>query len=99
MREFPLPGEWMEFGARFGNDGRLYLAEWRQGFNVHQLRAMFFTCQEVGALRIELRQARADQARQLIEFERLARERAFYRHQLVLESRLGMCLARITLPD
>ena len=38
-------------GFRFGRDGLLYLPGWRNGFDAHQVRALFFTVQEAAALR------------------------------------------------
>ena len=43
-RDYRLPPEWEAAGARVGRDGLLYLAEWRRGFTVHELRALFFDC-------------------------------------------------------
>jgi len=30
MASYQVPPEWADFGARFGRDGLLYLAEWRR---------------------------------------------------------------------
>jgi hypothetical protein len=90
-----LPQEWEAAGARFGRDGLLYLAEWRRGFTVHELRALFFECQRVRTLEVELRQAVTDlEAAHRGESQSEARA-AWYRRQLVLESRLGAMLGRI----
>lgn len=90
-----LPATWADFGARFGQDEKLYLGEWRQGFTVHDLRALFFDCQQVAGLRADLARARRDLDRaesQLADTERRAQ---FYRRQLVNESRLGLALSRV----
>jgi len=90
-----LPPEWAAYGARFGRDGLLYLAEWRRGFTVHELRALFFDCQQVRTLKAELRQAVTDLERVSIERSQLEVRAAWYRRQLVLESRWAAMLARI----
>lgn len=93
--EHSVPAEWAAYGARFGSDGLLYLAEWRRGFTVHELRALFFECQQVRSLKARVRLAERDQARSDAEIDQLKRRCAFYRRNLVLESRLGLCLARL----
>lgn len=90
-----LPQEWTDYGARFGRDGLLYLAEWRRGFTVHELRAMFFRCQQVRSLQIDLDRARDELERVTIENAVLEKRTAFYRRQCQLESRLGLALSRI----
>jgi hypothetical protein len=90
-----LPATWTDFGARFGRDGLLYLNEWRKGFDVHELRAMFFHCQRVRSLECDLRLARAELEQLTIENARLDRERAFYRRQCYAEARLGLALVGI----
>lgn len=95
MRAYRVPPEWEAHGARFGRDGLLYLAEWRRGFTVHELRALFFDCQQVRSLSSE--KARLERERNHAEQESiLAEERAaWYRRQLVLEARLGAMLSRV----
>lgn len=95
MEAFFLPAEWMEAGARWGIDGCLYLAEWRRGFHIHELRALFFEAQAARSLAVEVKNLTssleaAEQAAQ--EAEKRA---AFYRAQLTRESRLGLALSRI----
>jgi hypothetical protein len=95
MRAYRLPPEWEAAGARFGRDGFLYLAEWRRGFTVHELRALFFECQRVHTLERELRQAVTELERVTIEQSQSEARAAWYRRQLVLEARLGAMLARL----
>lgn len=92
---YRLPADWEAFGARFGRDGLLYLAEWRRGFTVHELRALFFECQQVRTLKAEARQLMRDLDMVTAERDELARRVEFYRRQLILEARLGMALLRI----
>lgn len=95
MRAYRTPPEWEAAGARFGRDGLLYLAEWRRGFTVHELRALFFDCQRTRTLERELRQAVTDLERVNGELSQLEARAAWYRRQLVLEARLGAMLARV----
>lgn len=90
-----LPADWSEHGARWGADGLLYLPDWRRGFTVHELRAMFFESQQVRRLNADLRQRERDIAAMQAQIDALARRAAFYRAQVVLEARLGLLLARI----
>ena len=94
--EYLLPPEWADYGARFGRDGLLYLAEWRRGFTVHELRAMFFQCQQVRSLESEVKNLTSTVERLAGELDQSERRREFYRRQLVLESRLGAMLGRLT---
>lgn len=59
-----------------------HLAEWRRGFTVHELRNMFFDCQQIRALRTENRQLLQD----------LEEERAFYRRQCHHAAGMGLAL-------
>lgn len=90
-----LPQEWADYGARWGADGLLYLAEWRRGFTVHELRAMFFRCQQVRSLEHDLRAVTQERDELAGELQELRRRCAWYRRQLVLESRFGAMLERI----
>jgi hypothetical protein len=95
MGRYRVPPEWQEAGARFGRDDLLYLAEWRRGFTVHELRALFFDCQQVRTLKAELRQAVTDLERVSIERSQIEARAAWYRRQLILESRLGAMLGAL----
>jgi hypothetical protein len=95
MRAYRLPPEWEAAGARFGRDGFLYLAEWRRGFTVHELRALFFDCQRSRQLEYELRQAVTDLERATLEQSQTEARAAWYHRQLILESRFGAMLARL----
>lgn len=89
-----VPPDWEKSGARFGRDGLLYLGEWRRGFTPHELRALFFDCQRVRALDLEVKNLTSTVERLSDELDREQQRAAFYRHQLVLESRYGAMLAR-----
>lgn len=102
MSRYRLPPAWEAYGARIGADGLLYLAEWRRGFTVHELRALFFECQRARTLEREQRELKealdAAQAAQ----ERAERRAWWYRSQLVTESRYALivgALGRALDPD
>lgn len=46
-------------GFYFGRDGKMYLPTYRNGFDPHQIRALFFNVQEVAALRNEVKALKA----------------------------------------
>lgn len=97
MRVYRVPPEWGAAGARFGRDGLLYLAEWRRGFTVHELRALFFESQRARTLEHELRQLASQAERAAVEQSRAEQRAEWYRRQLVLESKLGAMLGRLAL--
>lgn len=90
-----VPQAWSEAGARFGEDGLLYLAEWRRGFDVHELRALFFQIQQIRALQLEVKNLTAQAEAAATAADRADDRALWYRRQLVLESRLGLALQRI----
>lgn len=90
-----VPAEWAAYGARFGADGLLYLGEWRRGFTVHELRALFFDCQQARGLRVEVKNLTSTVEALTTRLDEAEQRTAFYRRQLILESRLGAMLARI----
>lgn len=86
--------DWANFS--FGRDGLFYLDGWRRGFTPHEIRAQFYQVQMVRSLTHQAALAKKDAEKAIRaqhEAEKLA---AWYRSQLVLESRMGMALARIT---
>lgn len=95
MPAYKVPPEWADYGARFERDGLLYLAEWRRGFTVHELRSMFFQCQQVRSLTVEVKNLTSTVERQAAELEAAERRAWWLRGQLVAESRLGLALARL----
>lgn len=95
MRGYQLPPEWADYGARWGNDGLLYLAEWRRGFTVHELRALFFESQAARSLDLEVKNLTSTVESLQAQLAEADRRAWWYRHQLVAESRLGLALARL----
>jgi hypothetical protein len=88
MSRYRMPPEWADYGARWGKDGLLYLAEWRRGFDVHELRALFFECQQVRSLTRERDAVRRDLEVATARINRLETRIDWYRHQVTLEARL-----------
>ncbi len=95
MQGVEVPPEWAAHGASFGQDGLLYLPDWRRGFTIHELRAMWFQVQQVRSLESRLRLAERDFEALEARFEITERNCAFYRRQCTLEARLGLALSRI----
>lgn len=86
-----LPGEWD--GWRIDQHGVLWAPDtWRQGFTPHQLRAMFFECQQIRSYKNDIRQLRIDLAQQQDIIEDWKKRATFYRRQCTLEAQIGMAL-------
>jgi len=84
-----VPPAWAAAGARWGRDDLLYLGEWRRGFDVGELRALFFDCQQINTLRRERNAATAALDAATVKMEALERSVYWYRRQLIAEARLG----------
>ena len=86
-----LGDEWK--GYRFvGN--LFYVPEWRNGFAPHEIRAVFWKTQQIASLKNENALLKQELKRRNNEIDNLEVKAAFYRRQLVLESRFGMILQR-----
>ncbi len=96
MTRYRMPPDWANYGARWGNDGLLYLAEWRRGFTHGELRAMFFECQQVRTLKNERDAARRDLEALTAQFEAVESRAAWYRQQLTREARLYPLFQRLS---
>ncbi|MDP3662055.1 MAG: hypothetical protein U1D41_10070 [Nitrosomonas sp.] len=86
-----LGDEWK--GYRFKGN-LLYIPEWKNGFPPHEIRALFWKCQKVWSLEREIELLKRELEKRNKEFDNLEVKTAFYRRQLVLESKLGMILQR-----
>jgi len=86
-----LGEEWK--GYRF-KDNLFYVPEWKNGFPPHEIRALFWKCQQVWSLEREIELLKRELERRNEEFDSLEVKAAFYKRQLVLESRFGMILER-----
>lgn len=91
-RRYDLGEHHPEWEGFIFDDGQLHHPYWRRPFTAGDLRAMFYTSQQVRILEHELTQARRD-----LETAQAAQDAAehraqFYRQQLQLESRMGMML-------
>jgi len=86
-----LGDEWK--GYRFvGN--LFYVPEWRNGFAPHEIRALFWKCQQIWSLQQEIELLRKELERRNKDINNLEVKADFYRRQLVLESRFGLILQR-----
>ncbi len=86
-----LGEEWK--GYRFSNN-LFYVPEWKNGFPPHEIRALFWKCQKVWSLEREIELLKRELKNRNEEFDNLEVKTAFYRRQLVLESKFGMILQR-----
>jgi len=82
-----LGDEWQ--GYRFV-DNLFYVPEWRNGFTPHEIRALFWKCQQIRSLQREIGLLKHELERR----NDLEVKADFYRRQLVLESRFGLILQR-----
>ena len=86
-----LGDEWK--GYRFKGN-LFYVPEWKNGFPPHEIRALFWKCQQVWSLEREIELLKRELARRNEDIDNLEVKADFYRRQLVLESRFGMILER-----
>lgn len=68
-----LGDDWQ--GFHFGRDGLLYLPGWKYGWNPHEIKALFFTRQELRAVKADLadlRKANASLKQELAKLHNLS---------------------------
>ena len=87
-----LGSEWEGFSL--AADGLQHPA-WRRPFSCGELRAMFWRCQQVTILEHELARTRAEIEHAQVASDAAEQRAAWYRNQLILESRLGAMLGRL----
>ncbi|AEJ01579.1 hypothetical protein Nit79A3_1768 [Nitrosomonas sp. Is79A3] len=80
-------------GYRFSGN-LFYVPEWKNGFPPHEIRALFCKCQQIWSLEREIELLKRELARRNEDIDNLEVKAAFYRRQLVLESRFRMILQR-----
>ena len=77
-------------------DGELHLPYgWRRGTTAGEWKALFFTSQSVRNLTHDVRRLERELARTHELLDQAEARAAYYRRQLILESRLGAMLARL----
>ncbi|GJL73515.1 MAG: hypothetical protein NMNS01_27140 [Nitrosomonas sp.] len=86
-----LGKDWEGF---YFKDALFYVPEWRRGFTPHEIRSLFWKCQQIISLESELRRLRQEIEKRDDEINALEIKADFYRRQVVLESRFGMILER-----
>lgn len=82
-------------GFRFGSDGKLYIEEWRGGFDPHGIRSMFFTVQLVRHHEATIRQLERRIAGLEQDVQEANTAAVKYRRLVSNEARLGLMLERI----
>jgi len=89
-----LGREWDEIFI--GSNGLLHLPGWRRGFEASELKAIFYDNQERYRLKHENAQLKRELQRLQDALDQAEKSAWWYRHQLKLESKLGMMLGRVT---
>lgn len=83
-----------DWDGHYFKDNQLYIPEWRRGLTPHEIRALFWQVQQIWSLKREIELLKQDIEKYTEEINALEIKAAFYRRQLVLESRFGMILQR-----
>ncbi len=83
-----------DWDGHYFKDNLLYIPEWRRGLTPHEIRALFWQIQQIWSLKREIELLKKDIEKYAEEINVLEIKAAFYRRQLVLESRFGMILQR-----
>lgn len=94
----PLLGsEWAEFRIAYvtGSGWQLFTPQWRRGFTPGEIKSHFYQVQGASRDRLIAAQAAAEIERANQRADQAEQRAAWYRSQLVLESRAGAMLARI----
>ena len=71
-----------------------YVPEWRNGSKPHEIRALFWKCQQVWSLQREIELLKQELERRNEEFNKLEIKLIFIGTKLVLESQFGLILQR-----
>lgn len=75
-------------------DNLLFIPEWRRGLTPGEIRSLFWQVQLISSLKQEINLLKQELERRNEEINILEVKAAFYKRQLVLESRFGMILQR-----
>jgi Phage protein len=75
-------------------DELFYVPEWRRGFTPHEIRALFWKCQQIRSLNNEINLLKQELERRNEEYNLLEIKSDFYKRQVILESQFGMILLR-----
>ncbi len=70
------------------------MPEWRRGFTPHEIRSLFWKCQQIKCLNNEINLLKQELERRNEEINTLEIKADFYRRQVVLESRFRLILER-----
>lgn len=83
-----------DWEGHYFRNNLLYIAEWKRGLTAHEIRALFWECQLNRSLKSEIKLLKQEINRRNEEIDALEVKAAFYRKQLVLESRFGWILEK-----
>ncbi|MBA3284181.1 MAG: hypothetical protein H0U27_03865 [Nitrosopumilus sp.] len=86
-----LGREWEGF---YFQDALFHVPEWRRGFTPHEIRALFWKCQQIASLENENKLLKQEIERRNEEYNLLEIRADFYKRQVILESRFGLMLQR-----
>lgn len=83
-----------DWAGHYFRNSLLYVPEWRRGLTPHEIRALFWRGQQVSSLENKIELLKRELEKRNEENDMLEIKAAFYRRQLILESRFGMILQR-----
>lgn len=83
------PPQWDGF-CSIDKDGKLWFSGWRNGIDIHELRALFWDAQQIGTLRRENQRLKAALDHARAAQDEAERRAAWYRGQLSTESRASL---------
>lgn len=83
-----------DWEGHFFRDNLLYIPEWKRGLSPYEIRSLFWECQLNRCLKSENRLLKQEIERRNEEIDKLEVKAAFYKKQLVLESRFGWILEK-----
>lgn len=92
LTELGLLGK--DWEGYYFKDDLLYVPEWRRGFTPHEIRALFWKCQQIRNLNNEINLLKQELERRNEEYNLLEIRADFYKRQVILESRFGLMLQR-----
>jgi len=83
-----------EWEGYYFKDELFYVPEWRRGFTPHEIRSLFWKCQQIRNLNNEINLLKQELERRNEEYNLLEIKSDFYKRQVILESRFGLMLQR-----
>lgn len=84
-----------EWEGHFFRDNLLYIPEWKRGLSPYEIRSLFWECQLNRCLKSENKFLKQEIERRNEEIDKLQVKAAFYKKQLVLESKFGLIIEKL----